>query len=237
MRNSERFLNAFNTIERYLRGQIRANNDVTFYQLVDDVSRSKPVVRRFKQDLKEYADLRNAIVHERGGGHVLAEPNEQAVNDIERIASFLLKPPTLIPLFQTQVITLDKSKPISNAVELILKRSISQIPILDGNRIVSLLTTNTIARWLGKVVNENLVDLKATTIAQVLQYTEDEDNYALVKRDTTIFEALECFQEFESQGKPLQALLITEYGQPKDRIIGIITIFDLPKALDKISKG
>src|SRR4051812_42816091 len=36
-------------------------------------------------DLKEFADLRNAIVHERRGGHSIAEPHEKTVRRLEEI--------------------------------------------------------------------------------------------------------------------------------------------------------
>jgi hypothetical protein len=85
MLNSDRFLNAFNSIERYLREFAKQGKETRFYALVDLASNSNPAVRRFKDDLKEFADLRNAIVHERTDGHVLAEPNDKAVNEIAAI--------------------------------------------------------------------------------------------------------------------------------------------------------
>ena len=237
MLNSEKFLDAYGSIERYLRDRARGDKYRTFYQLVDQVAQSDSGVRRFEKDLKEFADLRNAIIHERGGGEVIAEPNDKALNAIKDIENVLLKPPILIPLFKAQVIELALNDPIGRAVKLMLEAEISQMPVKSGTQFIGLLTTNTVARWLGTCVLEDVFSLSETTVAQVLQYTEDEDNHVFLSRDSTIFEALEYFQHYESKGKRLEAVLITEHGKPPEQVLGIMTVTDLPKALQEINKS
>jgi predicted transcriptional regulator len=234
MLNSKRFLNAFASIEKYLRERSLNGRRMSFYELVEIVGESDRAVRRFEKDLKEYADLRNAIVHERSDGHVIAEPNDQAVDDIERINSLLQKPPVLIPLFQTQVVIFSTEESLASAVKVMLDESISQVPIYDGKEFAGLLTANTIARWLGSCVDDDLFSLKETQIAQVLRYTEDTDSHIFLGRDSQIFEALESFQVYESRGKKLEAVLITGSGKPAEKILGIMTISDLPKALEAV---
>lgn len=75
MLNSERFLNAFNSIEHSLRKLAKKEKGTRFYKLVNIASEHYQIVQHFSNDLKEFADLRNAIVHERTDGHVIAEPN------------------------------------------------------------------------------------------------------------------------------------------------------------------
>jgi CBS domain-containing protein len=231
MPNSKRFLDAFASVEKYLRDRSPGDRRRSFYEMVEAVGTSNRVVRRFAIDLKEYADLRNAIVHERSDGHVIAEPNEGAVRHLELIDSLLQKPPVLIPLFQAQVVTFSAADSLANAVTVMLSESISQAPVYDGAQFTGLLTTNTIARWLGSCVDDDVFSLKETRIDQVLRYTEDPDSHVFLGRDSTIFEALDSFQEHESRGKKLEAILITGMGKSTDKILGIMTISDLPKAL------
>lgn len=188
MANSDTFLDAFASIEKHLRRRCGVNEKVpfSFYQLVDEAAKSLPEVRRYRDDLKEYADLRNAIVHERSDGHVIAEPNGKAVKGIERLASLILKPPTVVPLFQSQVFMLNTSDTIGTAVKLMVEHSFSQIPVIETDHIAGLLTANTIARWLGANVGEDIFSLNATTIADVLRYTEDAENHVFVSRNTTL---------------------------------------------------
>jgi hypothetical protein len=132
MTNSERFLKAFAQLERFLKDNAPHQRHRSFYQLVELVGETQPAVKQVEHDLKEYADLRNAIIHERRGEMVIAEPNPYAVNDIERIAELVRTPPKIIPLFRTQVAELSEDREIAVAVKMIYKKSISEIPIRRG---------------------------------------------------------------------------------------------------------
>lgn len=231
MANSDIFLDAFAAIETYLRRRCGINRRATFYQLVDDAARSLPNVRRYRDDLKEYADLRNAIVHERTDKHVIAEPNDKAVKDILRVKSLILKPPTVIPLFQSRVAIIQVSDTIGSAAKLMFEHSFSQMPVSTAGKIVGLLTANTISRWLGAIAAEGTFNLNAATISDVLRYTEDAENHVFVGRNTTLFDVLEQFQKFESRGKKLDAVLVTETGKSAENLVGILTVADLPKIL------
>ena len=60
---AEAFLNAFGEIEQVLRRQLRAQASTTFSQLLIDATKRSPAVRQFEVDLREYAELRNAIIN------------------------------------------------------------------------------------------------------------------------------------------------------------------------------
>lgn len=216
MLNSDRFLKTFNMIEHHLRKVTKKEKDTTFSTLIDLASRSDAAVRALKEDLKEFAELRNAIVHDVRkwkDGRPIAEPNDWAVAEIERIASLLTDPPKVIPLFQKKVFTLEVNDPIAKAVKSMFDHSFSQIPIYDGQEFMGLLTTNTVVRWLGACVAEDILSLTETSVASVLSYTEDPDNYCFFGRKATLFEALEKFQDYARDGKKLEAILITESGK------------------------
>jgi hypothetical protein len=68
--NATRFVDAFHTIEKDLRRRTNAGPDVRFYKLVDLVAPKDALVARHQVDLKEWADLRNAIVHEKTRRHI-----------------------------------------------------------------------------------------------------------------------------------------------------------------------
>lgn len=179
--------------------------------------------------------MRNAIVHERGDGHVIAEPNDLAVKDIRRIETLLTQPPIVASVFQRRVITLSATDPVAKAVAAMLHDNISQIPIGSEQGFSGLLTTNTIARWLGACVPNDLFSLSETPIARVMAYTEDDDNHAFIKRTATLLAALDLFQAYECKGRRLDAILITENGKRTEQLLGIITVADLPRALKEIT--
>jgi predicted transcriptional regulator len=236
MKNSERFLNAFVTIEKYLRNKCNLDQGATFSQLLDVASsKSMPEIKRHKDDLKEYGELRNAIVHDnRGDGYVIAEPNTAAVESIEKIRDLIKRPPLVFPLLKSSVLSYDINDSIGSALKEMTGKNFSQVPVLNNGKFKALLTTDTIARWLGSNADDDIFSLKETTIGHVLKFTEDPDNFKFVSRNMTLFKVLDFFDNYEKQGKRLDALLITETGNQNEKILGIITISDLPKILREI---
>lgn len=201
MQNSDRFLNSFSKIEQILRRITNSEKSTPFYELVRRASNRSTNVRYLQNDLKEFADLRNAIVHERTDGHVIAEPNDWAVSRILEIEKQLTDPPKVIPLFQTEVQVISTDDSIADAIKIMFEKSFSQMPVYHGNTFVNLLTANTISRWLGSNVNDDIFSLSETTISEVLNYTEEKDNYCFLGRNSSLFEVLEKFQTYERKGK------------------------------------
>lgn len=225
------FLRSFAAIEQHLRVLTGAGRTQPFYALVERAARRVPAVARLHNDLKEYADLRNAIVHERGDGRLIAEPTAAAVEELARLEQLLLQPPTVLPLFQQTVQSLDEQQPVAEAVTRMAAGSYSQLPVTRGGRFVALLTANTVTRWLGACVADDLFSLQETRIATVLQHAEHDDNHLFVGRDSDLFAVLDAFEDYERRGRLLDAVLISERGRPDEALLGIITLHDLPRVL------
>jgi len=228
MTHIDDFLSAFSAIEKGLRSKLRALPRVTFYELVERAAERDAKVRRLRDDLKEFADLRNAIVHERTDGHAIADPNARAVRDIRRLQDLLLAPPAVMPAFARHILRVGLRAPIGEVAADMTKHSYSQVPVTDGGRCVGLLTTNTIARWLGANAAEDLVSLRDTSVADVMEHTESKDNYRIVGRGESQFDVLALFQDFEGRGKRLEAVLISDAGKAEQALLGIITLYEMP---------
>lgn len=236
MLNSDCFLIAFSSIERDLRALAKKGRVMGFSSLVDPVSQCNSIVRRYRIDLKEFADLRNAIVHERSDGHVIAEPNDEAVKKIEHIALLLRDPPKAAALFKCKVATLSADDPIARGVKTMSEQSFSQMPVYDGVAFANLLTANTIARWLGASVEEDVFSLSETPVSEVLNYTECQSSCEFVRRDAPVFDILQRFEAVKDASKRLEAVLITENGKPDEALLGIVTIWDFPKIYKALEK-
>ena len=233
MRNSDSFLAIFSEIERWLRTQTDSERNVSFYQLVARAATKNAAVRQHEIALKEYADLRNAITHERTDSHVIAEPNERAIADFSRLRDVLVRPAKLIPHFQRTVKTRRAEDPIGHAIEDMREGSFSQVPIIDSDGVASLLTTETVVRWLASEVKNELVSLLETPISMVLPHVEDTEHYCFLGRSESVHKAIAHFEAFSFQGKDLNAILITNDGKASQSLLGILTVYDLPDLLQK----
>lgn len=214
---SERFLNAFATIEGVLRKRFNLDPGSRFYAMVDAASARDAAIRRYSLDLKEFADLRNAIVHERTDGHPIAEPHEASVQRLEAIQQRLSDPPKLGSMFATKVVRAGVDEPIGRPAGAMLRGSFSQVPVYDGELFAGLLTAETIARWVAAQLADGVGLLEEASVRDVLNFTEDSENHLFLPGRATFFDALEAFDDFTHRGKFLDAILVTESGKPNQR--------------------
>ncbi|HHT36994.1 MAG: CBS domain-containing protein [Candidatus Wallacebacter cryptica] len=226
--NSRRYLNAFIDIEHELEKIAQTKRHIPFYQLVDKAALLDPFVRDIAIELKEYGDLRNAIVHERIDDQPIAEPHEEVVRRLEAIRDLLRTPPTVGELFLGRVVTCNLDDTLREAVTRMHTHAFSKLPVYQGDRFVGILTAEAVTYWLADHI-DNCLDLDQEPVQSVLKYLQNPDNYQFVTPDCPLFDVLRYFEDYSHRGKRLQAVLISDDGTEKGRLMGIITVFDLPK--------
>jgi len=231
LRRADRYLAAFSAIERKLRVIADADRGASFYALVDRAGQRNRAVLQFAIDLKEYADLRNAIVHERGDGRPIADPREESVIAIEEIQKILEDPPRLLKVLKVSVQICGGDDPIGQAARQMYDGDFSQLPVYDGHSFVALLTAETVARWLAASLESGIGLVEEAPVRTVLGYAEDQDNHQLVPRDATVFDALRLFDVYSGRGKSLDAILVTHAGKRDEKPLGIVTIYDIPRLM------
>lgn len=228
-KNSDRFLQAYSDIEHEMARILKLKEHRRFFELIDKSAKVNPVIEKYRFDLKEYGELRNAIVHDRAGGEVIAEPNNHAVEHIEHIARLLLKPPRVVPLFQKEVLTLSVNDSISRAIRELSRMSYSQLPVKHENETVCLLTSNMIIKWMGKTLAESKLDIENTNLQDVARIAGHESNYEVVSVNKSLLDIPDLFYHWQQQGRKLEAVLITQNGKTTEPPVGIITNRDLPR--------
>jgi len=223
--NGERFLKAFQRVEGYLRKRTKTKERTPFGKMLEEALKSDPILRHYEKDLKTLKNLRNVLVHDTEG--LLAEPTDKAVELMEKIAEHLLNPPLVEPDFFREVATVAAQAPIAEAVNLMYEHDYSQVPVIQDGEVQALLTANTIARWLGALVTEEIFSLSETPVREVLRYAEESETWECIPRNVTLFDVLERFERYEKVGKRLAALLVTHGGKRTEKLLGIITPWDL----------
>lgn len=242
--NSIRFLNAFINIEEAMKNRIRSKSDQLyyshkpFYQLVNECAKIEPLVRDIAIELKEYGDLRNAIVHERIDDQPIAEPHLKVVERLEKIGKLLLTPPTVADEFIGPVITCNPSDSLGEVALLMFQNAFSKLPVYEGSSYLGLLTAEAILHWVGYQLLDkdiSLSPLSSLTITEILKFAEHREDCHFVAKDCPVFNVLTLFEEASHQGRRLQAVIITEDGHPNRIPLGIITVFELPRIYDMLN--
>jgi len=232
--NANRFLNAFYTIERLLRKKTGKDNSTSFHELVREAVSHDSVVRRYRDDLFDYGDLRNAIVHQRKDGRPIADPIDAAVKELETIARNLERVPGILN-GRRAPLTFPPEKRVSDAAREMAVRGFSQVPVYDEQRYRGLLSANTITRWLGARLEHDLGLLEDKPIEDALTFAENpKQELVFVPRTATVVDALDLFIRASQEGRALQALLVAEHGLQDEIPLGIVTVSDIPGLLAAI---
>lgn len=235
---TRRFLIAFGGIEKRLEQIVSPGQHIPFSDLVTRAARLNRTVRSFELDLREYADLRNALVHERGDGRAIAEPYESTARRIGEIRQLLEMPPLLVDTIRVpKVETCAPNDRVGAVAGKMLAGSFSQLPVYADGMFVALLTAGTIARWLGKrLLTDDIQLVEEEDVAAVLEFSEYPDNYQVMARTSTVLDALDAFDDFFERGRDLDGLIVTNSGKPSEKPLTIVTTFDFPK-LNAAARG
>ncbi|OEF99261.1 hypothetical protein BHF71_09280 [Vulcanibacillus modesticaldus] len=232
MRNSDRFLIAFNAIEKYLKEYAPNEHYLPFSKLLHYAKKSNPVVRTFYEDLKEFSELRNAIVHDTfDSSFAIAEPHDKIVEKIEQIEREISQPVKVIPLFQKKVTFFQADDTFIDILRVINKHSYSKFPIYKNGKLIGLLTKKGIVNWMAK--NVDLIDtivFSKITLEELLFHEKKQKNFLFIHKEMNVYDIKEIYKNnLEKDSTRLSALLITENGKPEESLLGIITPTDLIK--------
>jgi predicted transcriptional regulator len=224
---TSRFISAFNRIEKYLEAVVRPKDYLPFAQLVDKAAGKNSAVRRFKKRLKTLGNLRNWLVHDHEHGNELAVPTEHTVRGVEALAAALTSPPLLLAVASKSVHSCRPSDPVGAAARVMHDNSFSQLPVHDGEKLVGLLTGETIARWLAARLDGGVGILEEEPVGKVLEHQEAA-GYVLVAQAATVFDGLKAFDEALRSGTALQAVIVTTNALATETPLGIVTPADIP---------
>lgn len=226
MDRTQQFLDRFNELEQFLRELTDSKREMPFGSLIGRAVQKNAAVRRYERDLREFADLRNAIVHEHPRGHVIADIRQEALDEFSLIVDQIMAPKLVYPLFRREIQVYREDDPLARAVKDLWESGHSQIIVRVG-KLLTLLSSQGITRWLGSQVNGQAVDLADASVEDALTF-EDEGGIAFLSRDAPVDEARELFLSFPTRhSQRLRAVVITENGRPTEAPLGLVTASDL----------
>lgn len=230
-RNSERFLNAYTVIEERLNRIAGGYHYRSFPQLLVQCAGRNRMVRRYAETLREYAELRNAIVHQRDSAmEVIAEPTDRVTADIEKLARLLAEEHSLLDYASRPVQTVTPSASIQEAYELLAGLDSTKLPVYEGGCYAGLLTMEAIAHW--GIYRDAPDDTVASIMSRGLS-----SRVLFLAQEESVDAAVHAFEKAMNSGRKSPAILITEHGSTQEKPLGILTCFDLPKILSAMLKG
>ncbi|MEK6190668.1 MAG: CBS domain-containing protein [Carnobacterium alterfunditum] len=225
MNNAERFIASFNRIHNHLSfSENEKEHKKPFYRLLDENEHRNPAVKKYKNDLQIFADLRNVMVHKKLiPNNYIAQPTDKVVEHIEQIEEEIKSPQKVYPLFKRDVVHFNFDDLFTAVLKTINEKKFTHFPIYKNNELIGLLTEKGIAVWLANQLKDETIYLKKTLVGEIISEDKNRSNYLFIKKNMSV----EIAADLLKKDRRLDALLITENGKVSETPLGIITPSDL----------
>jgi len=227
------YLAYFNQIDKHFDKLLGLDNFLPYNEKIKRITQMNfPIswfVNLHKYELKFMWELRNHITHGiKLDGHNYAVPSNYALTKIQHIAEQIKNPPSCISLFEKNVYTANQNSLLVDILPVMTKYSYTHIPIYSEQRhFVGVLTEHNICERL----SSHIQTLQKTSIDTVcvadIQIETEPYTYAFVSWERNIYEIDELFSKRKSQHNRIGAIFITHHGDPKEKILGVITSWDI----------
>lgn len=225
MNNAERFIASFNRIHNFLSfSDNEKEYKKPFYRLLDENEYRNPAVKKYKNDLQIFADLRNVMVHKKLiPNSYIAQPTDKVVKHIEQIEDEIKSPEKVYPLFKRDVVQFNFDDLFTKVLKTISERKFTHFPVYKNKELIGLLTEKGITMWLANQLEDETIYLKKTMVEEIVLEDTRKNNYLYIKKNMSV----EIAADLLKNDRRLDALLITENGKVSESPLGIITPSDL----------
>lgn len=236
MTNAEQFLEHYIVIERILRKTYGSKGQYeTFLQLVGKAEKKSSLIRYYANDLREYGELRNAIVHNRTPKEnaIIAEPHSFVVVRMANIRNNIEQPKKIKDVMTTGVYTATINDNINLTAKKMYQKIYTHVPIYKEDEFVGVLSESALLRWVGELSSSgNNLDpnrpIKAT-LHQLDQPGNKFNDYEFIPKGMLILEVRAKFENALLSGRRLGAIFVTKTGKKSEPIEGMVTAWDLPR--------
>ncbi len=227
--NAERFLSAYARVESSLFKLARESHYIPFSQLLNRCAKESAVVSRRQNDLREYHELRNAIVHTRGKeNEIIAEPCLSVTEDIEHIAYLLEHDRNIMGFVTSPVRIVHPEDSIHYVYALMEKMHTSKLLVYDKQKYCGIVTLEEVAAW---AMQEHPKDAPVKDIMT----SKKNERVLFLRSNVNVQVALRGFDKALNHGAVLLAVIITDHGNADEEPKGIITVADLPRIIGELS--
>ncbi len=219
MTNSQRFIDAYNRTDNALHSRFGFKPSMAFTDAVRRAASINSIVRRYEDDLIDYARLRNAIVHKSDLNKSIAEPHDDVTEHFEHIADILSTPPLATAVAHAPV-TLTPETPFADAVKMMALRDFSVMPVIKKHTVVGVFTNKNVVMFAAKHIGAFDAAASRATVADAMS---DGSRYFTILPDCTVDDVLSVFE----RNRKLRMVIITDGGKADGALLGVLTIGDI----------
>ena len=188
--------------------------------------------KKFKEDMQVIRNIRNLISHVecKIEGKAAIEINENIIEKFKEIINYLENPPLVTSRYITEMFVVDLEEKLEKLIKVMNEKKISHVPVLDKDKkLIGVFSENTI---FSKLSEDEIIEIgKEYKVKDYEKYIKLENHsseyFDFVKRNEELASAQNLFNKSIKKDKKLVMLFVTENGKKTEKILGIITPWDL----------
>ena len=228
--NAEEFLDLYKQLERSIQEHYDVPNHAGPVAWL-----SKNPGRAFKNvagALKYCADVRNLLSHrENVNGSYAVEPSDSMLKLLRDTLAAVENPPKAIEfaIAAGDVCSMGLDDLVRPTLGEMAERCYTHVPILEGGVVKGVFSENTLLSYL---YHEEIVCIDDETTFRALESLLPESKHAsesfrFVPRNITLSEVAEMFTDAMRKADRIGMVFITQNGRDTEKILGIITAWDI----------
>ena len=188
--------------------------------------------KKFEKDINLIRKIRNLLSHGecKIEGKTAIEINENIIEKLKEIISLLENPPLVTSRYITEMFVVDLEEKLEKLIKIMNEKKISHVPVLDKDKkLVGVFSENTI---FSKLSEDEIIEIgKEYKVKDYEKYIKLENHsseyFDFIKRNEELASAQNLFNKSIKKDKKLVMLFVTENGKKNEKILGILTPWDL----------
>jgi len=234
---SNRFINTYNELSEYMEKYLNYKDYKSHTQMLNIMAKKNHLVRVHYDELRTFANLRNIIVHDSTSKYnPIADPHIEVVERYESILNELREPPTAFEM-ATKAKDLVFASPnmrLKECIKIMHDKNYTYMPISQNMQLVGVLSGDSVFTYMRKNQTTTIYDdFRVKDLGDAIRMHMDE-RYSFVSKSTPLIDVTEMYSNDIQDGKRLGAIFVTERGGENERILGMISPWDL---IEYIGKG
>ncbi|EKD85810.1 MAG: CBS protein [uncultured bacterium] len=230
---SEKFVALYNQFDNYMRNQLGVGRFVNHSSLLREMSLKNKLVYDFLTDLRMFAEVRNMLIHNpyKKNADPLFYPHAYVTQKYEEIINLILHPPKALSIAipGSKIYTATPETLIQKIMRTMVEKNYTHVPIIEDGKMTGIFSENILLSYL--VTNQEGIILKDATVKDFFDFIHLEKHmneyFEFVSRNAFLTEVDSIFSIGVKNGKRVAVVYITEHGKSTEKILGMITPWDL----------
>lgn len=233
--NAFRFIRAYNELDHFMDQKLNRDSRYnSYYQRIIELSKRDTTFRKHKLILHSFGELRNAIVHDFGRDNmeIIAEPHLRQVELFERILREVMDPPKALDTIAVRLknlYTASVEAPVREVMKAMSHEEFSYVPVMEEGKMIGVFSDETICQYALHTGSLNLHE--NFRLKDLLRYltldAHQKESFQFASRKETVADLEERLKSASRGNKRLEVVFLTENGRPEEKLLGMVTLWDL----------